>query len=117
MRRIFILALLVPAPALAQVPDGWQQKAPRDEIKPRFTYDPKGGLKQAGSFVLSADERDGLHGWWQKTFPIVGGKYYEFHAVRKTGNVEAPRRSAVARVVWQDDKGQAVYVDPPADTQ
>jgi predicted amidohydrolase len=55
-----------------------------------------------------------LHGWWQQTFPVAGGQYYQFHAVRKVGNVEAPRRSAVARILWQDDNGQAVYTDPPA---
>src|SRR5262249_27855466 len=73
MRRILILALVIPTPALAQAPDGWQHKAPRDEIKPRFTYDAKGGPKQTGSFVITADKIEGQHGWWQKAFSIVGG--------------------------------------------
>lgn len=108
--------MLLPIFAFAQEPPtGWQPAAPRDEIKPRFAYDAKGGPEQTGSFVITSDQREGLHGWWQKTFPVAGGQYYQFHAVRKTDYVEAPRRSAVARILWQDDKGQAVYTDPPAD--
>jgi predicted amidohydrolase len=93
-------------------PDGWQPAAPRDEIKPRFTVDPRGGPK-GGSLTIVADQREGLHGWWQKMTPITGGKFYRFHAVRKTRNVEVPRYSAVARIVWQDDKGKSVHVDLP----
>src|SRR5262249_1547854 len=32
---------------------------------------------------------------------------------RKTHNVEVPRSSALARIVWQDDKGKLVRADPP----
>lgn len=101
---------------IAQAPDGWEQKSPRDEIKPNFTFDAKGGPKKSGAFVITSDKIEGLHGWWQKSFPIVGGKHYSFSAVRRTEHVAVPRHSAVARVLWQDDKGQAVYVDPPQES-
>src|SRR5262249_14380234 len=52
----------------------------------------------------------------QKTMPVVGGKFYRFHAVRKTQDVEVPRYSAVARILWQDDKGKSVRVDPPTES-
>ena len=118
-RYLFPVAILIAAsvPALSQsgdAPSGWQPFSPRDEIKPSFRYDPRGGPKQTGSLVISADEREGLHGWWQKTYPIAGGKHYAFHALRKVEKVEVPRRSAVARVLWQDDSGKTVHVDPPA---
>jgi predicted amidohydrolase len=94
-------------------PDGWQPASPREEIAPRFSFDRKGGPKGDGSLIITADQREGLHGWWEKMTPITGGKFYRFHAVRKTHNVEVPRYSALARIVWKDDKGHWVQADPP----
>jgi predicted amidohydrolase len=95
-------------------PPGWKPASPRDEIRPDFSFDPKGGPKHDGSLIITADERVGLHGWWQKTLPIVGGRYYHFQALRKVQNVKVPRRSAVVRIVWQDDKGKPVPMSEPA---
>lgn len=97
-----------PRPAAAPLPAGWSAHAPRDEIRPEFSYDPKGGRDGAGAFVISADAREGLHGWVQKSFPVAGGKHYTFSAVRKVEGVPVPRRSASVRVLWQDDGGKPV---------
>jgi predicted amidohydrolase len=95
-------------------PPGWKATSPRDEIRPGFSFDPKGGPKSDGSLIIAADEREGLHGWWQKTFPVVGGRHYHFEALRKVQNIKVPRRSAVVRIVWQDDKGKPVPMSEPA---
>jgi predicted amidohydrolase len=95
-------------------PDGWQPAAPREEIRPAISFDPKGGPRGAGAFVLASDGGVGQHGWVQRTFPVTGGKTYRFHALRKTANLDSPRRSTPARVVWQDDKGRLVPADVPA---
>ena len=97
-----------------EFPPGWKPASPRDEIRPSFSFDSKGGPKGDGSLIIAADEREGLHGWWQKTFPIVGGRHYHFQALRKVKNVAVPRRSAVVRIVWQDDKGKPVPMSEPA---
>src|SRR5262249_17308786 len=55
-----------------------------------------------------ADEREGLHGWWQKTFSVTGGQFYRFSAWRRTENIAVPRRSVLARVLWRDDAGKEV---------
>jgi predicted amidohydrolase len=86
----------------------WKPASPREEIRPSFSSNPHGGPKKNGSWIITADERAGLHGWWQKTFPVTGGKHYRFRALRKVHDVAVPRRSAVARVVWQDDAGKRV---------
>jgi predicted amidohydrolase len=109
------IAELCSQPEGTSAPAGWQARAPRDEIRPHFQYDPKGGQKANGSFAIIHDKRDGLDGWWQKTYPIAGGKFYQFHAARQTVDVETPRRSAIVRLVWQDDQGKLVYTDPPDD--
>jgi len=128
MRRLYLIGLvgLLPfaggptaadpnvRPSVARPPAGWHSVAPRDELRPEVLYDPAGGPKRNGAFILAADDRDGLHGWWQKAFPVAGGKHYRFHAVRKTTDVPVPRRSAVVRILWQDDKGRPIPTDEPA---
>jgi predicted amidohydrolase len=95
-------------------PEGWVAKAPREEIRPHFSYDSAGGPNGNGSFVIKADDREGLIGSWEKTLPIEGGHYYRFSCYRRAMGVKSPRRVAVARVLWQDDKGQKVLHDEPA---
>jgi predicted amidohydrolase len=114
-----LLSVGVLAPARpadgGQPPAGWETASPRDEIRPLFSFDPAGGPHKTGSWVIAADDREGLHGWFRKTFPVTGGKSYRFHAVRKVHGVPVPRRSVVARVVWRDDAGRPVPLsEPPA---
>ena len=99
-----------------QTPPGWQTASPRAEIRPGFSFDPRGGPNGDGSLVIAADEREGLSGWWQKTFSVSGGQYYRFQARRKVDNVRVPRRSTLVRIVWQNDKGKAVPMSQPAVT-
>ena len=110
LASILLLAL---AHAANAPPDDWQTVAPRDEIRPAFSFEPKGGPKQAGSLVVTHDRRDGLDGWFQKSFAVSGGEFRRFHAVRKTRNVAVPRRSALVRVRWQDEAGRMVSADVP----
>ena len=57
----------------AALPDGWLPAAPRDEIRPRFAYDATGGPSGKGAFVITHDEREGLHGYVHTTLPVEGG--------------------------------------------
>ncbi|MBI2949055.1 MAG: carbon-nitrogen hydrolase family protein [Verrucomicrobia bacterium] len=88
--------------------EGWTTVAPRDEIRPQFQLTAAGGKSGHGTLAIRADEREGLHGWWQKTFPVTAGQHYRFSAWRRTENVAVPRRSVLARVVWRDDAGKDV---------
>ena len=105
---------LAAAASDADPPAGWTTNAPRDEIRPAFSYDPKGGLDSRGALIIESDGRKGLMGCWTKSFPVVGGKHYRFSAVRRVQDVESPRRCAVARVLWRDDRGRAVLHDEPS---
>jgi predicted amidohydrolase len=107
------MTILLLALAALSPPDGWNTAAPRDELRPAFSYDPTGGRDCKGAFVLKSDDREGLHGWFEKSFPVAGGKYYRFHTARQTTGIAVPRRSAVARIAWQDDKGRKVPADEP----
>jgi predicted amidohydrolase len=107
------ILLLAIARAAEPSPDGWQTAAPRDEIRPAFSFEANGGPTGAGSLVVTHDQREGLDGWFQKAFEVSGGAYYRFHAVRQTRNVSVPRRSALVRVRWQDAAGKPVSADVP----
>lgn len=113
--RIFTL-LLVPlatfvgAPA-SPAPDGWATAAPRDEIKPRFSYLPKGGPDRRGSFVIESDGSYGRIGKWTRSYAVRGGEHYSFSAVRKITGAKTPRRTAVVRILWQDAEGKPVRRD------
>ena len=85
--------------------------APRDEIRPAFSYRPDGGPDGKGSFLICSDEQPGRVGWWTKTFPIEGGKSYAFRAVRRCENVALPRRSVLARVIWLNADGKPAVRD------
>jgi predicted amidohydrolase len=88
--------------------DGWTTVAPREEIRPEFQQTETGGKSGHGTLLIRADKREGLHGWWQKTFPVTGGQYYRFSVWRQTENIAVPRRSVLARVLWRDEKGKEV---------
>lgn len=86
----------------------WQPAAPRDEIRPAFNRSETGGRSGRGMLSIQCDERPGLHGYWTATVPIEGGHWYEFSVWRKVEQVESPRRSVVARILWQNDQGRLV---------
>ncbi|MDP6722304.1 MAG: carbon-nitrogen hydrolase family protein, partial [Pirellulaceae bacterium] len=97
--------------AIADAPAGWTKFAPRDALLPEFSFElEKGSDHRDNSLVLtiSAGDRDAIDGAWVATMPVVGDKYYRFSALRLTKNVRSPRRSAVVKITWQDNKGKLV---------
>ena len=110
---VALLSLCALVGAAAPPPEDWQTAAPREEIRPAFSFEPKGGPNHRGSFVIKHDAREGLDGWFQKTFTVIGGECYRFQAVRKTRDVREPRRNALVRVLWSDAAGRMVSADVP----
>src|SRR5262245_13907572 len=97
---VCVLGLLAPFTQIhASSADEWTSVSPRDEIRPQFQHTQTGGKSGHGALAIDADEREGLHGWWQKTFSVTGGHYYRFSAWRRTENIAVPRRGVLARVL------------------
>lgn len=99
------------AKAAGAAPEGWTSGAPREEIRPHLTFHSTGGRDGKGSFVIQHDEREGLHGFWTKTFELKGGQHYRFQAWRLVKNVATPRQSVSARILWRDAMGNTVPQD------
>lgn len=99
--------------AAPPLPEGWTTVAPRDEIRPAFSFDPKVGPNAEPTFVITHENREGLDGWFQRTFDVVGGQWYQLEVLRRLNSVASPRRSALVRLVWQDSVGKLVQADVP----
>jgi predicted amidohydrolase len=97
-------------------PDGWTPAAPRDEIRPMFAFDPVGGPDGKGCFIIRADRREGLAGFWKKSFSVTGGKHYRFEAKYQAKGITLPRRSVLVELHWRDGKGKKVPLDNPGVT-
>src|SRR6516162_9137478 len=117
---LFIVAYNISAIGATEVrtdpsnaPPGWQTAAPREEIRPAFSFEPHGGADSNGCFIIQADARDGLDGAWTRTFSVTGGKYYRFSALYQAKSVRLARRSIVAKLDWQDAQGAGVPLDEP----
>lgn len=106
--------LAVADQSITTVPEGWSTQAPRDEIKPQFVYDEKGGKNDQPRFSIVANSQPGLAGWWQTTIPVVGGRNYHFEIQRRCTNVKSPRRSGVVRILWRDEDGKVVKHPEPS---
>jgi len=112
--RIFsggMVALLLGCGARAAGVDEWQMMAPRDEIRPEFRRAAGAGRDGGEALVIDGRGFDGAQGWWERTMPVQGGRYYRFRIYRKAEGVAVPRRSIWPRIQWRDDKGGPVYRD------
>jgi predicted amidohydrolase len=96
-----------------EAPGGWKAEAPRDEIRPAFGYEPAGGPDGTGVHTIQADEREGLDGWWARSFPVTGGRWYRFSALYRAYNIDLPRRSVLVKLDWRDARGEPVPDDRP----
>jgi len=112
-----LLASFCVANATAEERSGldWSQESPRDEIRPEFAVLPDGGPDGEKALSIRADGREGLMGWWQTEVPVAGEKFYRFAVEYQTSHVELDRRTAVARILWQDAEGNRVLRVDPSD--
>ena len=111
-----LLVMLTACTAMARsgsAQDGWDARAARDEIRPKFSFDKSGGPNQNGSLVIETGSQDGQDGHWAKSFKIDGGRWYRFHAQRRAVGVNSPQRQVLARISWRDENGGPVQRDTP----
>ena len=106
-----------PAADASHAPQGWEAAAPRDEIRPRFSFEPSGGHREAPRLIIEADGREGLDGYWSRSFPVHGREFFEFRAYRRVDSVATPRRSCLITLTWLDAAGRMVTDDRPVVTR
>jgi predicted amidohydrolase len=100
-----ILALLFTVSLHANDFQGWTAESPREEIRPQFS------IRADDTLIITHDPREGLDGWFQKSFEIKGGAWQRFEVKRKINGVSNPRQSCLVRISWQDKDGKMVRID------
>ena len=91
---IVVMILATASAALiAETGTSWTQESPREELRPEFKIIESDGPNSARSYAIRTDDREGLHGSWTRTFPIEGGAFYHFHALRETVSLQINRPS------------------------
>ncbi|MBP6601535.1 MAG: carbon-nitrogen hydrolase family protein [Verrucomicrobiales bacterium] len=93
--------------------NGWTALSPREEIRPDFSVSKEGRHPGGESLVIEHNEREGLVGRWSKSFPVEGGRYYQFQVFQRVENVPTPRSSAIIQMTWEDGAGTQVWNDQP----
>jgi predicted amidohydrolase len=107
----FVMTAALAGESSSKAPAGWSSASPREEIRPQFAYEASGGRRGQGALIIQHDGRAGLDGYWTRNFPVTGGRFYRFEAFRRSDHVASPRRSALVRLLWQDEKGNKVTQD------
>jgi len=110
----FILgAMLVARAPLGFGSEDWKEISAREEIKPKFSREERGGADGKGALVIETNAQEGLDGHWAKAFEVEGGRWYRFHGSRCGTGMESPARCMPARILWRDAKGEPVQRDAP----
>ena len=93
--------------------NGWQSKAPREEISPNFRTEAGTGRGGGECLMIEAPDLEGVAGHWWQAVPVQGGAYYHFSAWRRAEVRDSARRSVGVRVLWLDAQGKSVPSDAP----
>ena len=97
---------------LGEEANGWTTGSPRAEIAPAFVYIPPDSPDGTEELILATDDREGLVGYWRKSFEVEGGRWTTFSVERKLEDVESPRRAALVIIEWLDAEGRSVRLFP-----
>ncbi|MFI5380335.1 MAG: carbon-nitrogen hydrolase family protein [Tepidisphaerales bacterium] len=103
---ISFLLLSFAVTAAEPAPDGWQFSAPREEIAPRAWV--VRGAGDSYGLALAGRGDESVNGKWVRRVPVTAGQHVTFSARYEGKDIQTPRRSVLARVLWFDEKGKQV---------
>ncbi|MGA2499296.1 MAG: carbon-nitrogen hydrolase family protein [Tepidisphaeraceae bacterium] len=94
------------AAAAELAPDGWRFSSPREEIAPRAWV--VRGPADAYGLALAGTGDESVNGKWTRRIPVTAGQHVIFSARYESKDIQTPRRSLIASVLWFDEKGGQV---------
>ncbi len=97
--KILLLASI--SLAVSSFAADWQSQAPREEIAPRFS-------RNGDELIIQSSDREGENGFWERSFPVEGGTWVRFSALKLGENLDSSRRSAMVRLEFLDGAGKMV---------
>jgi predicted amidohydrolase len=86
-------------------PSEWKFESQRQEISPVGFIDSTVTFEGKPTLALAGGGKEYSNGHWYTTLNVDPGAYCRFKANFIASNVEEPTRSILARIIWQDSKG------------
>jgi len=86
-------------------PSEWKFESQRQEISPVGFVDSTVTFEGRPTLALAGGGKEYSNGHWYTTLSVDAGTYCRFKANFIASNVEEPTRSILARIIWQDNKG------------
>ncbi len=86
-------------------PSEWKLESQRQEISPVGFVDSTVTYEGKPTLALAGGGKEYSNGHWYTTLNVDPGAYCRFKANFIASNVEEPSRSILARIIWQDNKG------------
>ena len=86
----------------------WKFESQRKEISPVGFIDSTVTYEGKPTLVLAGGGKEYSNGHWYTIRNVEPGAYVQFRANFIAINVEEPERSVLARIIWQDGKGERI---------
>jgi predicted amidohydrolase len=99
-------ALAGPGRADAQDASAWRFESQRPEIAPVHRLDAEVRDGGGATLALAGGGKEFADGRWTRSVPVEAGAHYRFRSRFQTSDVEEPRRSVLARLLWLDARGE-----------
>jgi predicted amidohydrolase len=112
---ILILLFMNTTPAVSQGFSDWKFESQRQEIAPIYAVDNQVSYQGKPTLTLRGGGKAHADGHWYKIISVEPGDYFQFRSFFKTTFVDEPERSILARIQWQNAKGEQVgFIEYPA---
>jgi hypothetical protein len=110
-----LMLIKIPAQCQGFSAAEWKFESQREAIAPVSYVDNKISFRGNQTLTLKGGGKDYADGHWYKQVNVEPGKYFKFRAYFKTSGVDEPKRSILARILWQNKSGEPVgFTEYPA---
>jgi hypothetical protein len=89
-------------------PSEWKFESQRQEISPVGFIDSTITFEGKPTLALAGGGKEFSNGHWYTILNVEPGEYFQFKANFIATNVEELKRSILARIIWQDNKGKRI---------
>lgn len=86
----------------------WRTESQRDEIAPEAWKEKQVRFGDGHTLALGGGGRDHADGRWTRKVSVRPETFYEFRSHFSSRKVDEPGRSILARVLWQNERGEQI---------
>jgi hypothetical protein len=106
---LWAILILVSSSAVSQdMTSAWKFECQRNAIAPVYAIDKKNTFQGEPTLTLAGGGKEYADGHWYKIVNVEAGEYYTFQSYFMAKQVDEPKRSILARVIWQNEAGDQI---------